>query len=231
MRHLIGGALIIIVVALALGGVGDALAVESNSSGMPQGTGLAANNTWAGPSDDLTTARVLLRESGSANLTLLAGDAGCAVPPDDALVDSNPDMPFTAVFAACCKICDVGKACGDSCIARNLTCHKGIGCACDLGAQPTITLAPATPAPTRAVTPPPTPVPTPTRIATSTAPPVVATATRTAAATAAAATERPSPSAPVPPNQGGPGMGTGLFIGGIAAAGGWIIYRRRRQDL
>ncbi len=32
---------------------------------------------------------------------------------------------------ACCKICSAGKACGDSCIARSKTCHKGKGCACD----------------------------------------------------------------------------------------------------
>jgi len=31
----------------------------------------------------------------------------------------------------CCKICTTGKACGDSCIARSKTCHKGVGCACD----------------------------------------------------------------------------------------------------
>ena len=32
---------------------------------------------------------------------------------------------------ACCKVCRAGKACGDSCIARDKTCHKGKGCACD----------------------------------------------------------------------------------------------------
>jgi hypothetical protein len=32
---------------------------------------------------------------------------------------------------ACCKVCSAGKACGDSCIARDKTCHKGKGCACD----------------------------------------------------------------------------------------------------
>ena len=37
----------------------------------------------------------------------------------------------TAYAAACCKICKAGKACGDSCIARNKACHKGKGCACD----------------------------------------------------------------------------------------------------
>jgi hypothetical protein len=31
----------------------------------------------------------------------------------------------------CCKICSTGKACGNSCIARWKTCHKGKGCACD----------------------------------------------------------------------------------------------------
>jgi SH3-like domain-containing protein len=31
----------------------------------------------------------------------------------------------------CCKICSKGKACGDSCISRDKTCHKGVGCACD----------------------------------------------------------------------------------------------------
>lgn len=33
--------------------------------------------------------------------------------------------------AACCKVCKKGKACGDSCIARNKTCKKGKGCACN----------------------------------------------------------------------------------------------------
>ncbi len=32
---------------------------------------------------------------------------------------------------ACCRTCRKGKACGDSCIARNKTCRKGPGCACN----------------------------------------------------------------------------------------------------
>ncbi len=32
---------------------------------------------------------------------------------------------------ACCKVCRAGKACGDSCIARDKVCHKSRGCACD----------------------------------------------------------------------------------------------------
>ena len=31
----------------------------------------------------------------------------------------------------CCRTCRKGKACGDSCIARNKTCSKGPGCACN----------------------------------------------------------------------------------------------------
>lgn len=31
----------------------------------------------------------------------------------------------------CCRICDRGAACGNSCISRKLQCHKGRGCACD----------------------------------------------------------------------------------------------------
>jgi hypothetical protein len=36
-----------------------------------------------------------------------------------------------AAQSGCCKVCRAGKACGDSCIARDKTCHKGRGCACD----------------------------------------------------------------------------------------------------
>lgn len=31
----------------------------------------------------------------------------------------------------CCKICTKGKACGDTCIAKDKVCHKGPGCACN----------------------------------------------------------------------------------------------------
>lgn len=31
----------------------------------------------------------------------------------------------------CCKVCSAGKACGDSCIAKDKVCHKGTGCACN----------------------------------------------------------------------------------------------------
>ncbi len=41
--------------------------------------------------------------------------------------------PTTSCIPAdqCCKICDAGKACGNSCISRKFNCHKGRGCACN----------------------------------------------------------------------------------------------------
>jgi hypothetical protein len=36
-----------------------------------------------------------------------------------------------AAQGGCCRICSAGKACGNSCIARDKICHKGKGCACD----------------------------------------------------------------------------------------------------
>lgn len=30
----------------------------------------------------------------------------------------------------CCRVCRVGKPCGDTCIEQSDTCHVGSGCAC-----------------------------------------------------------------------------------------------------
>lgn len=44
----------------------------------------------------------------------------------------KPNPPVEQeVKTTCCKICTKGKACGDSCISKSYTCHKGPGCACD----------------------------------------------------------------------------------------------------
>jgi hypothetical protein len=37
----------------------------------------------------------------------------------------------TADPPPCCKTCRKGKACGDSCIARDKLCEQPKGCACD----------------------------------------------------------------------------------------------------
>lgn len=42
----------------------------------------------------------------------------------------NAKQPII-VANSCCKVCRKGKACGNSCININYTCHKSPGCACD----------------------------------------------------------------------------------------------------
>ena len=39
--------------------------------------------------------------------------------------------PTNPPVQACCKVCRAGKACGDSCISKDKTCHKPPGCACN----------------------------------------------------------------------------------------------------
>jgi hypothetical protein len=38
---------------------------------------------------------------------------------------------YNTTTTTCCKVCNKGKACGDSCINRSYTCHQPPGCACD----------------------------------------------------------------------------------------------------
>jgi hypothetical protein len=40
-----------------------------------------------------------------------------------------------AQYYGCCKVCNVGKACGDTCIAAWKTCWVGPGCTCDGSAK------------------------------------------------------------------------------------------------
>ena len=37
----------------------------------------------------------------------------------------------SSATGGCCKVCTTGKACGDTCIARDKTCTVGAGCACN----------------------------------------------------------------------------------------------------
>jgi hypothetical protein len=37
----------------------------------------------------------------------------------------------TSTALICCKVRSVGKACGNTCISRDKTCHVRQGCACD----------------------------------------------------------------------------------------------------
>jgi hypothetical protein len=54
--------------------------------------------------------------------------------PDSRLLRSRPipsSAHLTPAALSCCKVCSVGKACGNTCISRDKTCHVGPGCACD----------------------------------------------------------------------------------------------------
>lgn len=43
-------------------------------------------------------------------------------------IDPTDAVP---IDGECCKVCHKSKACGNSCIARDKTCHQPPGCACD----------------------------------------------------------------------------------------------------
>lgn len=62
-------------------------------------------------------------------LAFLAAAASLALGP--ASLSPCLTAPAAAQAYGCCKICSTGKACGNSCIARWKTCHKGKGCACN----------------------------------------------------------------------------------------------------
>jgi hypothetical protein len=61
--------------------------------------------------------------------TLLAAVAPAPTSAPASRATPSPDPPPQR--RACCRVCRTGKACGDSCIARSLTCRKGAGCACN----------------------------------------------------------------------------------------------------
>lgn len=60
------------------------------------------------------------------------GRPGTATPTPTPRVTPRPTpRPTTTRAPSCCRVCTTGKACGDSCIARSLTCHQPPGCACN----------------------------------------------------------------------------------------------------
>lgn len=50
---------------------------------------------------------------------------------EDVVAPSIEEVSLEALGGACCKVCTLGKACGDACIADDRTCHVGPGCACN----------------------------------------------------------------------------------------------------
>ena len=68
----------------------------------------------------------------SARITIVVGFVACllgmATPHEPR---STPEPRACTPVEECCKVCDKGKACGNSCIRDSYTCHKGRGCACN----------------------------------------------------------------------------------------------------
>lgn len=50
---------------------------------------------------------------------------------DNSILESLDFSEARPLQQACCKICTVGKACGDTCISKDKTCHQPPGCACN----------------------------------------------------------------------------------------------------
>ncbi len=61
-------------------------------------------------------------------LSFLVGISSVSAQTANACFEAD-EVPATP--AACCRICTTGKACGNSCINRQLECHQPTGCACD----------------------------------------------------------------------------------------------------
>lgn len=74
---------------------------------------------------------LLIGGAGGAVVPVGDGDQGALTPMQRLRELSTHGTGTSELKASCCKRCSKGKACGDSCIARDKTCRKGAGCACD----------------------------------------------------------------------------------------------------
>jgi len=84
--------------------------------------GLASGCSSAGTSDSC----IPLEAVGG-----LGGDGGGGRKPGSSSGESQPGTGGQEPDSLCCRVCSAGKACGDSCINRDLTCNQPIGCACN----------------------------------------------------------------------------------------------------
>ena len=49
--------------------------------------------------------------------------------------DYAPPADVCEVPEWCCRVCTVGKPCGDTCIDEHDRCGRGDGCACECGGE------------------------------------------------------------------------------------------------
>jgi hypothetical protein len=60
-----------------------------------------------------------------------SSSAGSDDPAADDSAEKSTTLSDSQNQPVCCRICLQGKACGDTCIAPELTCQAAPGCACD----------------------------------------------------------------------------------------------------
>jgi len=76
------------------------------------------------------TILILAHRDGSFRLGAEQFGAAGGSPPRLPVGAGSPTA-WRTLDRSCCKVCTVGKACGNSCISRSYTCHQPPGCACD----------------------------------------------------------------------------------------------------
>lgn len=102
--------------------LGQFCSLASKDRPYPQGFHLGGSNMTA-------TFKICASVFG---LVLATATASLGSSPDAAAVVITPAAELgSETPMACCKTCTTGKACGDSCIAKNKDCHQPAGCACD----------------------------------------------------------------------------------------------------
>lgn len=86
--------------------------------------------------EDLATSKIPSEQTAiQANLPVENTECGNIKSTENSSVDVNMVLALEETSVptqyGCCKICRIGKACGDTCISRYKECHVGPGCACD----------------------------------------------------------------------------------------------------
>jgi hypothetical protein len=128
----------------------DAPLTEAPAATRLETIGLEATQVRAVTSESremLAVDRVALAESHASSFADLAESCGA-----DGVATSPAEMPAAeamdrmlmtpAPLSACCRICSVGIACGNTCISARYTCHVGAGCACNGGSTAPVFVLP-----------------------------------------------------------------------------------------
>lgn len=93
----------------------DAVSLDAASSNAAYGDGTSNDSASSNPTTgDQTT-----------------NDTASGAPTSNVTTSGAPTTVEPISHEACCKVCRTGKACGDSCIAKDKACHGYGGCACD----------------------------------------------------------------------------------------------------